>query len=540
MYDLLLRYTDAVPDQVDLLVGSEATRESILKAIMKSASTRQTILPAAFDDTFLLYFAGYGLSIAGAGARGVTRCIVPADFDPARPVETCLSTSQLNSALDAVGKALVVADTSYDGFAGEHSRTYRTYVAPDSDWRLTSGTENPDRAFLVATGANDAALETPEGGLFTVALDAAIRRHFDDSPRRPQELPLFQAFERARELMSTRSQRRQVPVMKGVLSAPFVFVPRPIDEIKREADGIERAVRNDVVAMRSVDVSRLARAGRLYDKVLSLAPADVTARLGRARVRLLNGDFNGTQKAVDETLRLATELEAPELSEWMELKMQLGDVNGAIADAERAAATSPSPAGAALLGMLYGARGYHEKSLTVLEPLLLQQSSDAGGLTDEELGRIFLHTYLSLRRSGQRLNGVVLLETFFDRAAGGNGLKSIYRNRFLSTLIPPLRPALKMGEVGVQAQWLHVVAQFLREGGRSDDAIRSFQRDVEPYDPRDTTAFECLMHFYVGMARSINGDVQGAVTELQKVVDTQRTEYVEYWFARNEMVRLKG
>jgi hypothetical protein len=547
MNDLLLRYTDAVPARIRLLVGSDATKKAILDAIAELGPPARTSLPAgASDDTFLLYFAGYGLSLDDLAGGGVRRCVLASDFDPARASETCLSTTELDSALETVGRALVIVDTSYDGRAGEHSRTYRTYAAPDTTWRLTSGTEHPDRTFLVASGSNSAAREAVEGGLFTVALDTAIRRHLDKpASNGPRELSLLEAYERAREETAMRSERRQIPVMKGVLSAPFVFVPKPIDELKQEAAGIERAARNDLAAMRALDAVRLARASRLYDKILNLDAADSDARLGRARVRLLANDLSGTRQAVDEGLRLAADLTSPAAANWMlvraELKMRLGDLDGAIADTERASAGgSRSPAPAALRGMLYGAIGEPDKSLALLQPLLLRQTSEEGALTDEDLGRILLHTYLNLRRSGQRVNARILLETFLNTAGGRNLLKRTYQNPVIERLVPALSRIVSMGEVGVQALWSHVVAEFLLQGAKYEPGLRAFQRDVEPYDPRDRTAFECLLHFYVGMARALDGDVRGAGAELQQAVDTGRTEYVEYWFARSELRRLKG
>jgi tetratricopeptide (TPR) repeat protein len=546
MNDLLLRYTDAVPSRIRLLTGARATRQAVRDAIDELSLARTANLPQApADDTFLFYFAGYGFSIGDQTSGSVRRCIVLSDFDPDRASDTCLSTTDLDAALDTVGRAVVIVDTSYDGRAGEHSRTYRTYTAPDTRWRLTSGTEHPDRVFLVANGSNSPALESADGGFFTLALDKAIRGQLDKPGSNGlQELSLLQAYERSREDTSARSDRRQIPVMKGVLSAPFVFVLKPLNELKHEAAGIERAAHNDVISMRALDAERVARAALLYDKILTLDGDDADAHLGRARVLLLLGDLIAARQAVDNAVRLLPDPNSPAAADWLflraELKVRTGDIEGAIADAERSCANGPSnPASAALLGMLYAVAGQHDKSLAQLQPLLSKQASEDRRLTDEDLGRVLLHTYLSLRRSGQRSNAKLLLKSFSNTFTGkGRLLKLTYQNRVIEKLLPRRSRAVSMGQIGVHAPWSYVVAQFLRGGTKNARLLYSFRSDAEPYDPLDGTAFDCLLHFYVGMARALDRDFKHAHEELQKVADTGKIDYVEYWFSKAEMARL--
>src|SRR5262249_12056769 len=65
MNDLLLRYTDAVPTQIRLLAGRAATKQKILDAITDVGTAREdaVVPPDSPGSTFLLYFAGYGLSL---------------------------------------------------------------------------------------------------------------------------------------------------------------------------------------------------------------------------------------------------------------------------------------------------------------------------------------------------------------------------------------------------------------------------------------------------------------------------------------------
>src|SRR5205823_4407321 len=123
--------------------------------------------------------------------------------------------------------------------------------------------------------------------------------------------------------------------------------------------------------------------------------------------------------------------------------------------------------------------------------------------TDEEWGQVVLHTYISLRRTGwDKGLASYLLRSYSDSYAGLNKLRLIYNNPVFRTIRPWRSRLVTLGDVGVQAPWSHVVAQYLlREGGkREQTSLVAFGRNAEPYDPRDPDSFQCLLHFYRGMA----------------------------------------
>ena len=557
MKDLLLRYTDAVPNQILLLTGANATRQAVIDAITelnRNSSSDPFSLSQGSSDVFLLYFAGYGLTIEDADTSQPTRCLLPSDFDPDRAKATCMSTTELDTLLDSAGKSLVIVDTSYDGLSSGdastggaalgRSRTYRDFLTADTTWRLSSGTDRPDRAFLVASGSNSPAMETSDGrhGLFTLAFDNAIRHQLEKDTKGTQELSLLDAYNLAHDDTSARSNRHQIPVMKGVLSTPFVFVRNPQVDLKDEASGLSRAVRDDVTAMRRLDPVHVARAADLYDKILSLNDHDVEAQQGRARMLLLKGDVESARQVVDEAAQRWPALDAKNAAEWLviraELEMRTGDLNAAIADSEQAVKHDPqSPGPTAFLGMLYGATSQPDKSLAQLQPLLAmsERLRNDRSLTDEEWGRIILHTYLSLRRVGRRSDAHLLLESYAESYQGENYLKLVYRNRFVRKWLPHQSSVVAMGEVGVQAPWPHVVAEFMRQRRKYEKQLYSFRGDVASYDPRDETAFECMLHFYVGMAETLDKNPERAKEEFQRVVATGKTEYIEYWIAKAEL-----
>jgi hypothetical protein len=536
MYRTVLQFTDAVPGRVKLLTGSAATHDAVLKAIDELKA-----LPHGSDDTFLLYIAGFGYTFE---QNGVVRCLLPSDFDSQRPRETCLSTAELDERLLSVGRALIVVDASYDGLAGEHSRTYRTYTG-DADWRFMSGIEQPDRAFLVASGSNSAALETEEGGVFTRSFAKVLRQQLEAPPRGdlPREIGLLDAFERVREETSKSTDRQQTPVMKGVLSSPFTFVYKTMPELKAEALGIERSARSGATAMRVVDAERLEWARVLFDKVLALDDRDGEAHLGRARVLALLDRVDDAKAVTDATLTTAPN-DSGGRAEWLvlrgELKLRSGDILGAIADVSRANVLVPRQRRTmTLLGMLYGANGEHSMGQQILDEVLTEDGSNTilgGELTDEELGQAVLHCYLNLRKWKGKSNGKVMLESFSDTYKGkGRFEKTFYRIRAVQRFMPHRSNAVAAGGVDVESPWFHLVAQFLRSGKKYEDDLINFKSNVQDDSPREDAAFNCQLHFYLGMAYLFNHDPKSARSEFRQVEESKKTSTVEFWFARQQV-----
>lgn len=535
MRRLLLRYTDALPNRIKVLTNGEATAAAITTAISTMSAA------SGAGGLFVFYFAGYGVTVVDPATSSATRCIVTADYTQ-NSEKDCLSTTALDEALKSARRALVVVDTSYDGADGSNSRTYRALQAQDSIWRFTSGTDTPDRTFLVAGGSNAPAMESDEGGVFTLALEKAVRDRFETAGRSRASLPLADVYNLARDETSAKTGGRQVPVMKGVLSTPFEFVNKPIDELKQEALGIVRSARNDLLSMRAVDGDRLARAAQLYEKVLTFDAGDLDARQGQARAFALAGDRTRARRAVDDAVK---DPEAPDARDWLsiraDLEMRDGQLSKAIADAERVSeAVPPRPEAAAFLGMLYAVDAQHEKSVSRLKSLFESGAATDGSLTDEEAGRALLVTYISLVRSGDESDARLMLKSFSDTYKGrGWYLKTVYDNWLFKRAFKVSAWWVHVGQnTPVQTPWTHLVAQYLRKPDRYETLLRDFRKDAERYDPRDESAFECLLHFYIGMASILERNTLHAIEELSKVILTNRSEFVEFWFAREELARL--
>lgn len=528
---LLLRHSDAAPGDIEILTGAEATQQRILDAFqryVREPARSESTLP---EDTFVFYFAGYGLSIEEAGQ--VRRCLVTADFDPTRPGVTCLGTGDVDAALATIGQSLVIVDSSYDGEAGPGSRTYRTFGRSNDMWRVTSGADKPDRVFLVASGANSAAFESEGGGLFTHALDSVVQEQLGGDQATPRvELSLQEAYERARAQTAQRSRQRQIPVMKGIISTPFSFVAKSLGDLKKEAFSIERAARNDHVSMRRLNRARLLRARALYVQAATIAPEDADALLGQARVALLLEEALLARALLSQA---AAQSDAAATAEWhaihADLTMRAGDIAGALTSAQRAVELSAGdPVHAARLGGLYIATGAYKLAVEQLQTVLAMSASKSH-LSDEELGRVVLLTYVALRRDNRAVEAGKLLANFSS---------SLDRNRHMAVRILSLGFADKrriesLGEVGVQTPWAHLVAQFFRDEKPSESLLSSFLTETEPYDPRDRTAFVCMLNYYIGMSRRFNERLTDARLAFRTTVDSVRPDFIEYWISKSEV-----
>jgi tetratricopeptide (TPR) repeat protein len=359
---------------------------------------------------------------------------------------------------------------------------------------------------------------------------------------------LYDAYVHARDDAATRSSRQQIPVMKGVLSTPFVFVRKSPVDLKREAAAIRLAVSDGILSMRRVRRDEVDRAAVLYEKAIGIEDDDVEARQGRARMLLYGGQTDRAERLVDEGLRR----EAPEpqaRAEWLliraELSLRRGALEEAIADCAVARTQAPSLRSDAMFAMLYMTTLRYDVSADMLHKVLAKYSEPAHDqtFTDEEWGRIVLHMYISLRNTGwKKTLADYFLKSYSESYRGVNLLRMIYSNVVFRKISPWRSRLVSLGDVGVQAPWSHVVAQFMLHQSRKREqtSLTTFRTKSEPYDPRDPDAFECLLHFYRGMAYAFEQHPDTARSEFAQTVATGRTEYVEYWIAKAELGRLAG
>jgi hypothetical protein len=228
-------------------------------------------------------------------------------------------------------------------------------------------------------------------------------------------------------------------------------------------------------------------------------------------------------------------------ADWLlvsaDIKMRNGDIPGALIDAQAAIASDPlnQPA-AARLGLLYGAVGDYDRSFATLAPLLSSGAAQTSRLTEEERGQLLLHAYLALRQTKQGSNADLLLKSYFADLKGSGWLK-VFRNPVVDKLLARKSQIVELGQVGVQTPWSHLVAQFFRDPEKYEAQLTSFVKDTEPFDPRDPRAFDCLLHFYVGMLHHLNEKTAESEREFEAAVATGKTAYVEYWMARAQLKR---
>lgn len=560
--DVVSRYTEALPNQIILLTGLSATREAITTAIANSTNSHPTdpaTDPEGSDETLLVYFAGYGRSVKDPDTSQVTRCILPADFDPNQPEKTCLPTTEIDNLLDSSPKAVVIVDTSYDGLSGQQkvafggagnvtSRTAMDFFAGDTTWRLSAGTDRPDRVFLVASGTNSPALEFGilGHGLFTLALVDSITNQLVSSSNRvttATTVSLFDVYNRARVATLSKSNNQQDPVMKGVLSTQFQFAAKSPLDLKREAKALSRAVRDDIVSMRSVNPVQIKRGRNLYSKILSVSENDVEALQGQARLLLYQGELSTAAQLIDKSMASApTPPDPKDDAEWLsirsELKMRKGDLQGAIDDCKQSLERNPdSLRSSAQLGMLYAATLQYDKSFQVLQGVLDKYPSVVSEhtFTEEEWGELVLLAYLGLRRSGSSGDATLLLRSYSESYAGFNALKHLFSDSFVfRKLLPRENHLVSTGDVSVQSPWSHVVSQFMLSPKKHEWDLRSFWGSTAGYDPKNEKQFNCMLHFYLGMERLLEKSTDEAKREFEAAVETGQSEYAEYWMSRSE------
>jgi len=561
MKKVLLNYTDLSPSALTTLTGSNATWSAIRQAIGNSTITHSgdPMSQAGGDETFFLYFSGYGTTLVDDSRKPVARCILAADFDSTDPQTACVSTFDLDHLLDAWKRSIVVFDTSYDGLSGAtqqktinsqrlFSRTYGDYLSTDPEWRNSAGTDRADRVFLVASRTNTAALESanPARGLFTSSLVDTVEgqtpeRVSDSSPG----LQLFDAFASARSKTILRSNKKQTPLIKGALSTPFYFKLRRAADLAIEARAIDHGILDDIQSLRSVDLNEIARAATLYDTVMALHAEDIEAQQGRIRLFIYQGDLDSADKLV--TLGLAagsSPTSSPvERSTWFllrsELKMRRGDIAGALRDCEAANSTSPDSASVlSLLAALHFASAEYSKSAAIAEKLLDQAAMIGHDLTDDEWGHVVLLGYIAIRRSRGIEGSDVWLQRHFSSnpeqhsfpAQLGRALVAIPKSIFAyNTQVPVIK---------IQSPWFQLAAEFFLQTQSDASNLLSFNEKNSSFDAKEPNSVELMAHFYQGMKFIIDSSPARAKKELELATKSDKTQLAEYWIARAEHDRI--
>ena len=117
----------------------------------------------------------------------------------------------------------------------------------------------------------------------------------------------------------------------------------------------------------------------------------------------------------------------------------------------------------------------------------------------------------------------------------------MYDNVVTRLVLPTQSQIASEGGISVQAPWSRLVARFLAHGSKFgseyETSMVHFLDDSKDSDPRDPNAFACMLHYYLGMARSLENNNELATAEFQKVIDTHRVDLLEYWASQARVVK---
>jgi len=549
-------------DDIEVLTGGNATRAAIEDAIANAVVSRPADPIAegvVAPETFLLYYAGYGMTVQGDQSSEPLRCIIPADFDPERARETCLPIHQIDELLDSRKRSIVIFDTSYDGFSGRSSsepgefgamsRTYRNFLAKDLTWRESAGTDRSDRVFLVASGGNSPALELSDlkHGLFTSSFAESIQEQLSRFTRADNDLSLYDAFAVARNKTASRSAGQEIPIIKGVLSTPFTFSLTTVSNQREEAGSIIARATHDLSAMRAPTLTDLRHAVSLYLKILFFTPSDPQALQGLAAAYLYLGDLDSAETLIRSGVEASLPNSAVR-SKWLllrsKLRLRRGNVASARDDCREARRDAPESVRTAIdLAYLHAALGQYDLARQALEEIMLHHSElaiNAEQLEDEEWGKAVLLAYLSFRLTGHPHSASLVLKSYSQSYRHKDTLKQFFVNSPLSrVLLPRHRNAIAMGSKNVDEPWSHLVAEYFGDPLKYHDNISLFRDQTLSLDPKDKDSFDCLLHFYLGMRSVLDGNTVEAKREFKMVMNTHQTDYAEFWIAKNEMDALK-
>lgn len=156
-----------IPERnVKLLTDERASKEGILKALNHLAQKARS------QDSVIVYFAGYGLSIpspgeAGDETAGSRPFLVPFDADPDSVEGSCIALDEIEHRLLAIDarELLVILDTSFGGTL--ESRALK--VSEGQAVILDSFLKRPGRFLLLSGRPDEGAMEIDDHrhGIFT-------------------------------------------------------------------------------------------------------------------------------------------------------------------------------------------------------------------------------------------------------------------------------------------------------------------------------------------------------------------------------------
>jgi tetratricopeptide (TPR) repeat protein len=560
MKRVLLNYTDLNPRNLVTLAGNKATGAAIREAILNSNTIHLSdpMIQGGSDETFLLYFSGYGTTLLDGAKKPIARCILAADVESSADPKQCISTTEIDHMLDAHNNAIVIFDTSYDGLSGASqkdvtkgffSRTVGDYLSSDVDWRVSAGTDRANRVFIVGSKTNTAALESasPPQGLFTSSLVEAIEEQ--TGPMRPsQGAQLFDVFASARTKTILKSAKNQTPLIKGSLSTEFYFKLRSADDLATEARAIDLGIFDDLQSLRRIDPNELDRAESLYEVVLALRPNDFEAQQGKVRLLIYRGDFDSAEAIVSSALtaEASSVVNSPEVSGWYllrsVLRMRRGDISGALSDCERAKRDNPKSALVlSLLPKLYFAIADYKKSAALTSELANRAAELSHDLTDDEWAHVLLLGYIAMRRSNDTAASAAWLKRHFSSYVQVRSVPAALTHALLVGPKSLVGLSQSSDVIKVRSPWFQLAADFLLEpqAGADSSSLSSFNDRNSAFDAKDPQAIEFMTHFYKGMKLLVENSRDAANMELNLALQTNQKQFAEFWIAQAECNRMQ-
>ena len=211
-------YAGYPPDQVEILVDDEASRDAIDRAL---AALAQRTGP---DDTVLIFFSGHGVQQTGRTSSREYLCPVEANLHDLET--TAISTEAFTSALRSLraGRVAVLLDACHSGGVGQPKDTTRRLAAGLSLEAYGRLAEGQGRVIVASCRPDEESWELPglDNGLFTYYLLKGLR---GDAGSGGDVIRVFDLFRYLSDEVPRRAE--QHPLFKGELEDDFAIVLAP-------------------------------------------------------------------------------------------------------------------------------------------------------------------------------------------------------------------------------------------------------------------------------------------------------------------------
>jgi tetratricopeptide (TPR) repeat protein len=584
MRRILLKYTDAAPDDTVILTGQDATKANVEKSLRAlSGKTGPagpipgTVLNSS-QVTLIVYYSGYGASvpvsrISDLGSSDeMTRCLAMYGNTIDDVQSTCLPLTRLLSlaASGAWDRSLVILDTSFNGAFGRSQlsvgtigevQDYLSKTVPSirrgtiGDLQQSNMANN--QTILYASGPSQAAMESiqREQGLFTFGLDAALKQLTSGEGVQTSAVTLVNVLDFANSVLRSAHQD-QSAYGEGDLTSPQLFKDVNLAVLQREWMTSFNKMARDLYSMRARDDGAFEYASRAVSKAEQLTPDDPIVQVGRALAlryealqcatpscpQLLEAEqlLNTAEKALLQDHRESTKkltLYNAYATRAM-IHMMLGQPEVALKDAFSAEDTKMVPLRASfLLAEVNLALGHLQDAAKYLDDVMEfgnEHGADAEVfLSPSDWGRAVVWRSMLLYGEGKRGQASSLLEAYTRRDTF----------EYLALIRPLARISGRKhinpeaeGIVGSDDAWMGLIANLLL-GKRKPQEIMDYSKTV---DRLNTVVFTCQSQLYLAYQEMLTSGYSEEVTsKLTASVATGQTELGEYWLAKMILQRQK-